>query len=161
MQKYQTRISKCHTWNMQFRELKSSLFWKEKTMKIRAEPEGSYFYTKLRRRNTGESVNNWKKYSHKHILSHCRSCLATLSGFWKIRKRTGTQIAKALCSCSASRWSNIIRSIQKQVIFHRTLIRTFVRCTKPTTGLEEMAWWRKWSRKLKNWILREKENEHV
>lgn len=25
---------------------------------IRAEPEGSYFYTKLRRRNTGESVNN-------------------------------------------------------------------------------------------------------
>lgn len=31
---------------------------RDKKRSIRAEPEGSYFYIKLRRRNTGESVNN-------------------------------------------------------------------------------------------------------
>lgn len=31
---------------------------KNKKRNIRAEPGGSYFYIKLRRRNTGESVNN-------------------------------------------------------------------------------------------------------
>ena len=31
---------------------------------IRAEPGGSYFYIKLRRRNTGERKKEWKQSSH-------------------------------------------------------------------------------------------------
>ena len=41
-------------------------------MKIRAEPQGSYFNANLRRRKTGESVKEWKNYLSRHILLYYR-----------------------------------------------------------------------------------------
>ena len=43
---------------------------RDKKRSIRAEPEGSYFYIKLRRRNTGERKNNERKSHQSNFYSN-------------------------------------------------------------------------------------------